>query len=60
MDKIFEGEKEKEKEEHDDEAEKLFRIEQARQENIQGGANMKDFATVNDLFSGWVDDDDGF
>ena len=21
---------------------------------------MKDFATVNDLFYGWIDDDDGF
>ena len=61
MDKIFEGEKEKGQQDEDEEAEKLFRIEQARQENVEGqGADAKDFATVNDLFKGWVDDDDGF
>ena len=61
MEKIFQGEEEKGREAEDEEAEKLFRIEQARQENVEtGNAGDKDFASVNDLFKGWVDDDDGF
>ena len=60
MDKIYEGERDKnEKEdwEAEREAEKPYKAERERHERESGNVGV---ASVNDLFKGWVDDDDGY
>ena len=60
MDKIAKAENERTEQEDwnkEREAEKLFKAEQERQQRELVNLNV-DVATVNDLFKGWVDDED--